>query len=103
MIARLTLSQAAKAYRAVKKLPKAKALEFKMPKKTGWRKPFFPKSKMMPKYSPYDVAVDLGAAGLVVGGYAGYKKLTKKDKKKKEYKTTNLKTGKYDYKITSYK
>jgi len=84
MIAKLTLNQMAKAYTAVKKLPKAKSLQFKMPKKTGWKKPFFPKSKIMPEYSPYDAAVELGAAGLVVGGYAGYKKLTKDKKKKKK-------------------
>jgi len=83
MIAKLTLNQMAKAYTAVKKSPKAKLPKFKMPKKTGWKKPFFPKSKIMPKYSPYDAAVELGAAGLVVGGYAGYKKLTNGKKKKK--------------------
>ena len=87
MIARLTLSQAAKAYRAVKKLPKAKALEFKMPKKTGWKKPLFPKSKMFPEYSPYDVATDLGATAVFLGGYAGYKKLTNGKKKNKKKKT----------------
>ena len=80
----LTLAQMVRASRAVKALPKAKDLGFKMPKKTGWRKPLFPKSKMFPEYSPYDVATDLGGAGLVVGGYAGYKKLTKKDKNKKK-------------------
>ena len=88
MIARLTLSQMAKAYKAVKGQKKTKnALAFKMPKKTGWKKPFFPKSKMFPEYSPYDVATDLGAAGLVVGGYAGYKKLTNGKKKNKKKKT----------------
>ena len=43
-----------------------------------------------------------GVGALVVGKSA-YDKVTGKNKKKKEYKTTNLKTGKYDYKITSYK
>ena len=85
MIARLTLKQMAKAYKAVKGQKKTKnALAFKMPKKTGWKKPFFPKSKMMPEYSPYDLATELGAAGLVVGGYAGYKKLTNGKKKNKK-------------------
>ena len=85
MLARLTLKQMAKAYKAVKGQKKTKnALAFKMPKKTGWKKPFFPKSKMMPKYSPYDVATDLGATGLVLGGYAGYKKLTNGKKKNKK-------------------
>jgi len=82
MIARLTLNQMAKAYKAVKGQKKTKnALGFKVPKKTGWKKPFFPKSKMFPEYSPYDVAIDLGSAGVFVGGVAGYKKLTKKKKK----------------------
>ena len=83
----LTLAQMVRASRAVKALPKAKDLGFKMPKKTGWKKPLFPKSKMFPEYSPYDVATDLGATGLVLGGYAGYKKLTngKKKNKKKGY------------------
>ena len=82
MIARLTLKQMAKAYKAVKGQKKTKnALAFKMPKKTGWKKPFFPKSKMFPEYSPYDVAIDLGSAGVFVGGVAGYKKLTKNKKK----------------------
>ena len=88
MLARLTLKQMAKAYKAVKGQKKTKnALAFKMPKKTGWKKPFFPKSKMFPEYSSYDVATDLGATGFVVGGYAGYKKLTngKKKNKKKGY------------------
>ena len=80
----LTLAQMVRASRAVKALPKAKDLGFKMPKKTGWKKPFFPKSKMMPEYSPYDVATDLGATGLVLGGYAGYKKLTNGKKKNKK-------------------
>ena len=85
MLARLTLKQMAKAYKAVKGQKKTKnALAFKMPKKTGWKKPFFPKSKMMPEYSPYDLATELGAAGLVVGGYAGYKKLTNGKKKNKK-------------------
>ena len=82
MIARLTLKQMAKAYKAVKGQKKTKnALAFKMPKKTGWKKPFFPKSKMFPEYSPYDVAIDLGSTGVFVGGVAGYKKLTKNKKK----------------------
>ena len=82
-VAGLTMNQMARAYKAVKsqKKPKNK-LAFKMPKKKGWRKPFFPKSKMMPNYSPYDLATEVGAAGLVVGGYAGYKKLTNGKKKK---------------------
>ena len=84
MIARLTLSQMAKAYKAVKGQKKTKnALGFKVPKKTGWKKPFFPKSKMFPEYSPYDVATDLGATAVFLGGYAGYKKLTNGKKKKK--------------------
>ena len=88
MLARLTLKQMAKAYKAVKGQKKTKnALAFKMPKKTGWKKPFFPKSKMFPEYSPYDVATDLGATGLVIGGYAGYKKLTNGKKKNKKKKT----------------
>ena len=79
MIPKLTLNQMFKAYTAVKKLPKA-SYGVAIPKKTGMRKPFFPKSKIMPEYSLYDVATDLAGAGLIVGGYAGYKKLTKKDK-----------------------
>jgi|TARA_Y100000294_G_scaffold161432_1_gene165831 hypothetical protein len=85
MIVRLTLAQMLRATKAVKSLPKKKvttaSLGFKMPKKTGWKKPFFPKSKMFPEYSPYDVAIDLGSAGVFVGGVAGYKKLTKNKKK----------------------
>ena len=84
-VAGLTMNQMGKAYTAIKKLPKAKnKLAFQMPKKKGWKKPFFPKSKMMPNYSPYDLATETAAAGLVVGGYAGYKKLTKDKKKKKK-------------------
>ena len=81
-VAGITANQMVKAYKAVKKLPKAKSLAFEMPKKTGWKKPFFPKSKIMPEYSPYDLATEVGAAGLIVGGYAGYKKLTNGKKKK---------------------
>ena len=81
-VAGLTMNQMGKAYTAIKKLPKAKnKLAFQMPKKKGWKKPFFPKSKMFPEYSPYDVAIDLGSAGVFVGGVAGYKKLTKNKKK----------------------
>ena len=80
----LTLAQMLRATKAVKSLPKAKITKLpQMPKKTGWKKPLFPKSKMFPEYSPYDVATDLGATGLVLGGYAGYKKLTNGKKKKK--------------------
>jgi len=85
-VAGLTMNQMAKAYKAIKSLPKKKvtaaSLGFKMPKKTGWRKPLFPKSKMFPQYSKYDLAIDVGSVGVFAGGYAGYKKLTK-DKKKK--------------------
>ena len=80
----LTLAQMVRASRAVKALPKAKIAKLpQMPKKTGWKKPFFPKSKMFPEYSPYDVATDLGATAVFLGGYAGYKKLTNGKKKKK--------------------
>ena len=82
-VAGLTMNQMARAYKAVKSQKKPKnILAFKMPKKKGWKKPFFPKSKMMPEYSPYDLATELAGAGLVVGGYAGYKKLTNGKKKK---------------------
>ena len=82
-VAGLTMNQMGKAYTAIKKLPKAKKpVGFRIPKKKGWKKPFFPKSKWMPNYSPYDLATEVGAAGLVVGGYAGYKKLTNGKKKK---------------------
>ena len=80
----LTLAQMLRATKAVKSLPKAKTQLFTMPKKTGWKKPFFPKSKIMPEYSPYDAAVELGAAGVFLGGYAGYKKLTNGKKKNKK-------------------
>ena len=84
----LTLAQMLRATKAVKSLPKAKITKLpQMPKKTGWKKPLFPKSKMFPEYSSYDVATDLGATGLVLGGYAGYKKLTKDKNKKKKRKT----------------
>ena len=90
MVARLTFGQMARATAGVKKFIAKQAKQAKKDpfdiriKKTGWKKPFFPKSKIMPEYSPYDAAVELGAAGLVVGGYAGYKKLTKDKKKKKK-------------------
>ena len=79
----LTLAQMLRATKAVKSLPKAKTQLFTMPKKTGWKKPLFPKSKMFPEYSSYDVATDLGATAVFLGGYAGYKKLTNGKKKKK--------------------
>ena len=80
----LTLAQMLRATKAVKSLPKAKIAKLpQMPKKTGWKKPLFPKSKMFPEYSPYDVATDLGATAVFLGGYAGYKKLTNGKKKKK--------------------
>jgi len=89
MIARLTLSQMAKAYTAVKKAPKAKQLATalpKMPKKKGWKKPLFPKSKMFPQYSKYDLAID---TGILAGSYGiakafgiGSDKKKKKNKKK---------------------
>ena len=80
----LTLAQMLRATKAVKSLPKAKITKLpQMPKKTGWKKPLFPKSKMFPEYSPYDVATDLGATAVFLGGYAGYKKLTNGKKKKK--------------------
>ena len=45
------------------------------------------------------------AAGAAVGvaGYYGLKGLFGSNEKKKKHKTTDLKLGKYDYKITSYK
>ena len=80
----LTLAQMLRATKAVKSLPKAKITKLpQMPKKTGWKKPLFPKSKMFPEYSSYDVATDLGATAVFLGGYAGYKKLTNGKKKKK--------------------
>ena len=92
MIARLTLSQMAKAYTAVKKAPKAKQLATalpKMPKKKGWKKPLFPKSKMFPQSSKYDLAID---TSLLAGGYGiskafgiGWNKDKKKKNKKKGY------------------
>ena len=87
MIVRLTLAQMLRATKAVKSLPKKKvtaaSLGFKMPKKTGWKKPFFPKSKMFPSYSKYDLALDLGSVGVFAGGVAAYKSYKKKKKKKK--------------------
>ena len=80
----LTLAQMIRASRAVKALPKAKDLGFKMPKKTGWKKPLFPKSKMFPQYSKYDLAVDVGSVGVFTGGVAGYKSYKNRKKKKKK-------------------
>jgi hypothetical protein len=81
---KITLEQVGKLKSYLSKQKKASTLGFKMPEKKGWKKPLFPKSKMFPEYSPYDVATDLGATAVVLGGYAGYKKLTKKDKDKKK-------------------
>ena len=85
MIARagITLAQLAK-IRRHKSFKKPK-LGFEMPKKTGWRKSAF--GKTFPNYSRYDLATDLGATAVFLGGYAGYQKLTK-DKKKKKIKET---------------
>ena len=82
----LTLAQMVRASRAVKALPKAKGLGFKMPKKTGWKKPLFPKSKMFSQYSKYDLAID---TGLLAGGYGISKAFGigwHKDKNKKKTK-----------------
>ena len=79
----LTLAQMLRATKAVKSLPKAKTQLFTMPKKTGWKKPLFPKSKMFPSYSKYDLALDLGSVGVFAGGVAAYKSYKKKKKKKK--------------------
>jgi len=82
----LTLAQMLRATKAVKSLPKAKITKLpQMPKKTGWRKSAF--GKTFPNYSRYDLATDLGATAVFLGGYAGYQKLTK-DKKKKKRKET---------------
>jgi len=83
MIARagITLAQLAKMRRHKSFTKKNKPL-FEMPKKTGWRKSAF--GKTFPNYSRYDLATDLGATAVFLGGYAGYKKLTKDKKKKKE-------------------
>jgi len=82
----LSMKQMAKAYKGVKSQPKKKPkLGFEMPKKTGWRKSAF--GKTFPNYSRYDLATDLGATAVFLGGYAGYQKLTK-DKKKKKKKET---------------
>ena len=80
----LTLAQMLRATKAVKSLPKAKITKLpQMPKKTGWKKPLFPKSKMFPSYSKYDLALDLGSVGVFAGGVAAYKSYKKKKKKKK--------------------
>jgi len=79
----ITLAQLAK-MRRHKSFQKPK-LGFEMPKKTGWRKSAF--GKTFPNYSRYDLATDLGATAVFLGGYAGYQKLTK-DKKKKKKKET---------------
>jgi hypothetical protein len=59
-----------RATKAVKSLPKYKMPKLpQMPKKTGWKKPFFPKSKMFSSYSKYDLAIDAGilSAATAVG------------------------------------
>ena len=76
----LTLAQMLRATKAVKSLPKAKTQLFTMPKKTGWKKPLFPKSKMFPSYSKYDLAIDAGVLSAATAvGFA----IKKKKKKKK--------------------
>ena len=86
----LTLAQMLRATKAVKSLPKAKITKLpQMPKKTGWKKPLFPKSKMFSQYSKYDLAID---TSLLAGGYGiskafgiGWNKDKKKKNKKKGY------------------
>jgi len=95
MIARLTLKQIAKAYTAVKKAPKAKQLAIalpKMPKKKGWKKPLFPKSKMFPQYSKYDLAID---TGILAASYGTYKYVKKQKLKKNDPKYKALKKKGY--------
>ena len=77
----LTLAQMLRATKAVKSLPKAKITKLpQMPKKTGWKKPFFPKSKMFSSYSKYDLAIDAGILSAATAvGFA----IKKKKKKKK--------------------
>ena len=77
----LTLAQMLRATKAVKSLPKAKITKLpQMPKKTGWKKPLFPKSKMFPSYSKYDLAIDAGVLSAATAvGFA----IKKKKKKKK--------------------
>ena len=82
----LTLAQMLRATKAVKSLPKAKTQLPQMPKKKGWKKPLFPKSKMFPQYSKYDLAID---TGLLAGGYGISKAFGigwHKDKNKKKTK-----------------
>lgn len=50
-------------------------------KKTGWRKPLFPKSKFAPSYSAKDLAID---TGIGAAGYGVYKYAKSKEKKKKK-------------------
>ena len=76
----LTLAQMLRATKAVKSLPKAKTQLPQMPKKKGWKKPFFPKSKMFSSYSKYDLAIDAGILSAATAvGFA-----IKKKKKKKQ-------------------
>ena len=64
----LTLGQMLRAAKAVKSLPKQKIATLpQMPKKTGWKKPLFPKSKMFPSYSKYDLAIDTGIGAAAYG------------------------------------
>ena len=68
---------------------------FKMPKKTGWKKPLFPKSKMFPQYSKYDLAVDVGSVGVFAGGVAAYKGLKKQKLQKNDPRYKALKKKGY--------
>jgi len=49
------------------------------------------------------IGIPVKAAAFYYGAKAGAKLTGDKKNKKKEYKTTNLDLGKYNYKITSYK
>ena len=83
----LTLGQMLRAAKAVKSLPKQKIATLpQMPKKTGWKKPLFPKSKMFPSYSKYDLAIDTGIGAAAYGTYTVLSKKKKKNKKQQPKK-----------------
>ena len=78
----LTLGQMLSAAKAVNSLPKQKIATLpQMPKKTGWKKPLFPKSKMFPSYSKYALAIDTGIGAAAYGTYTILSKKKKKNKK----------------------